>query len=120
MLLFALCCLDIGFLIISLSKYNHQWNEAHFEVVTQVLNYLIKIKDKGIIYNHTKLIPAFLAITDLYLPESRKELFLVITSTLQLTSTVDTSFAPELGQRKSITRYAFFLAKAAVYYKCKL
>ena len=34
MLLFAyvLCRLDIGFLVITLSKYNHQPNEVHFEV----------------------------------------------------------------------------------------
>ena len=34
MLLFAcvLCYLDIGFLVIILSKYNHQPNELHFKV----------------------------------------------------------------------------------------
>ena len=34
--------------------------------------------------------------------------------------TIDTSFALDIEQQKSVTGYTFFLAKAAVYCKCKL
>ena len=77
MLLFAcvLCCLDIDFLVITLSKYNYQPNEVYFEVAAQVLKYLIEIKDKGIIYHRTTFIATLPSLRDLQSPEIHEEVF---------------------------------------------
>ena len=100
MLLFAcvLCHLDIGFLVITLSKYNHQPNEEHFEVAAQVLKYLITTKNKGIIYYRTTFNTALPSLSVLYSPETHEEPFLIHKLTLQLADTTDASFALDIEQ----------------------
>ena len=112
MILFAyvLCRLDIGFLIIILSKYNHQPNEIHFEVAAQVLLYLITTKEKGINYHRIDTKHNLLPCPDLRPSEHHEEPFPISTPSLQLAGTVDASFAPDIEQHKSITGYTFFLA----------
>ena len=98
MLLFAyvLCRLDIGFLVIILSKYNHQPNEIHFEVAAQVLLFLIKTKHRSIIYHRVNLFQNLPLCPDLRHPEPCDIPFPITTSSLHLMDTVDALFAPDI------------------------
>ena len=92
--------LDIGFLAIILSKYNHQLNEIHFEVAAQVLLYLIRTKDKGINYHRVTPKANLPPCPDLHPPEPHDVPFPATSSILQPIGTVDASFAPDIEQRK--------------------
>ena len=89
-------------------------------MAAQVLLHLITTKDKGINYHRVQTRSNLPPCPDLRLSEPHEEPFPISTPSLQLAGTVDASFTPDIEQRKSITGYTFFLAQAAIYYKCEL
>ena len=114
------CRPDIGYAVITLSKFSVAPAKIHYVLLKNVAKYLRRTIDWGLIYRKTIPDPG-MPIGErpsLILPADLPE-FPTPSSPIQLTCYVDAAHGNELTRRRSTTGYAFVLCGAAVSYRTK-
>jgi hypothetical protein len=101
---FVTCRPDVGYAVITLSKFLHRPHDLHFAMLKKVTKYLRCTKSWGIAtLSADPHLPAF--------PE--------LEPGLQLTGFLDAAHGNDLRKRRSTTGFAFQLAGGCISYKCK-
>lgn len=117
---YVTCRPDIGYSIITLSKFATCPDEVHYTMLKNVAKYLRRTKHWGIHFfraqRNPKLPPCPLpsASVDFTLPS-----FPDLAPGIQLTCFLDAAHANELRQRRSTTGFAFMMSGGCISYKCK-
>jgi hypothetical protein len=117
---YVVCRLDIAYAITLLSRFTSAPAREHYLAMKNVIRYLRRTKDWGIIYwreNPVESLPKVdlaQSIDDLSLPEFPKH------ALLQLVGFVDAAYATDVATRRSVTGLVFCLAGGAIAYKSKL
>jgi hypothetical protein len=112
------CRLDIGYAVITLSKFSTCPADIHYNLLKKVCKYLRETRDWGIIYRKTSVdssLPpmAFLRVA------APKDLPPFPADSACLTGFLDAAHANDLRNRRSTTGYGFVLAGGAISYRCK-
>jgi hypothetical protein len=118
---YVTCRPDIGYAVITLSKFAAAPSDFHFSMLKKVTKYLRRTRTWGIHYHKPT--------TDLSLPSYPGDSLPVLPSDLpafpayesgpHLTCFVDAAHANDLRNRRSTTGFAFMLSGGCISYKCK-
>ena len=114
------CRPDIGYAVITLSKFCIAPAKIHYDLLKNVAKYLCRTIDWGLIYRKTIPDPSMPAAEhpSLTLPNDLPS-FPTPSSPIELTCYVDAAHGNDLRRRRSTTGYAFVLCGAAVSYRTK-
>lgn len=114
------CRPDIGYSVVTLSKFAASPSELHFSLLKKVAKYLRRTKHWGIHF-HRKTPDSTLPqcpfdslAADISLPS-----FPPLEHGMHLTCFLDAAHANDLRKRRSTTGFAFLLAGGCISYKCK-
>jgi hypothetical protein len=117
---YVVCRLDIGFAITLLSRFTSAPAREHYLALKNVVRYLRRTKDWGIVYWRESPVESLPKI-DLAQPESDLSLpAFPRHALLQLVGFVDAAYATDVSARRSVTGLVFCLAGGAIAYKSKL
>ena len=117
---YVTCRPDIGYAVITLSKFSTCPSEFHFTMLKKVCKYLRRTKHWPIIFKRRTLDPSLPSnphesiTADPSLPA-----FPALQSGIRLDCFVDAAHANDLRKRRSTTGYAFTLAGGSISYRCK-
>jgi hypothetical protein len=117
---YVICRLDIGYAATFLSRFSQAPAEEHYKALKDVVKYLRRTKDWGIVYwrqqpdESLPRVPLPEPPTDPSLPT------FPVHEPLQLIGYLDAAHATDPATRRSITGYVFTLAGGAIAFKSKL
>jgi hypothetical protein len=117
---YVVCRLDIAFSVTLLSRFAAAPAKEHYVAMKNVVKYLRRTKDWGIIYWREAPVES-LPQVDHNQPDLDPSLPAFPThSLLQLVGFVDAAYATDISTRRSVTGLVFCLAGGAIAYKSKL
>lgn len=117
---YVTCCPDIGYAVITLSKFAACPSDYHFASLQKIAKYLCRTKSWGIHFHRSSensLLPPYTGVS--YHVEPNLLLFPELPSDCTLPGFIDATHANDLRNRRSTTGYAFLMAKGCVSYRCK-
>ena len=120
MFAYVSCRPDIGYAVITLSKFVSKPGDFHFRMLKNVARYLRNTKTWGIHYYRTttdKSLPA--CPFDTLSVDPDLPMFPSLEQGPSLTCFIDAAHANDLRNRRSTTGYAFQLSGGCISYKCK-
>ena len=118
---YVTCRPDIGYAVITLSKFASAPAAFHFSMLKKVAKYLRRTRTWGIHFHRPSPIPSLPPYSPDSLPVSSDVLppFPSLESGPALTCFLDAAHGNDLRQRRSTTGFAFLLAGGCISYKCK-
>ena len=117
---YVTCRPDIGYAIVTLSKFSTCPTHEHYALLKKVAKYLRSTKDWAIIYRKPTVDGSLPKSTHPRVPEDHSlPAFPTAPGLDTLLCFVDAAHANDLRNRRSTTGYAFTLAGGVVSYRCK-
>ncbi len=116
---YVTCRPDVGYALVTLSKFASAPHDVHFSLLKSVALYLRETKHWGIVYHRNGVLPVLSPNPMAFLPNDPKlPAFPQPSTPISLLCLVDAAHGNDLRARRSTTGYVFMLSGGAISYRC--